>query len=386
MPDANARMTEGVEGRPTLPPGVALLSIAAIWLFYFVIVTLRSVVLKHEPELGLLAVQRAVVCTVSAATTLFLYLVLRRWAATTLRRNILIAALLAAPAALVYSTANYLAFDTQFLAGIAALLRNGGETGLQLLTPIAPGDADMTPSVEILGNAVNGYFYFATWAALYLLLCHGVEMRWMERRAAALRAAAQSAELRALRYQINPHFLFNTLNSLSALVMSSRRDAAEKMIGNLSAFFRVSLAGDPTADIALSDEVFLQQLYLEIEGVRFPDRLRAMFDVADALRDLPVPGMILQPLVENAVKHGAAKSRDPVTIRIAAFAEDGWLHLSVENDGGASADPAARNGIGLQNVRDRLAARYGDEARLTTMPTASGYRAEITIPIGHSHG
>jgi len=378
-------MTQQGEDRPTLPPRVALLSIAAFWLFYFSIVTLRSAVIESgiEPQ-GPLAVQRIVVCAVSAATTVLLYFVLRRSTVTTMRRNILIAAMLAAPAALVFSTANYLIFDSHLLTQIAALLRNGGETGLQLLAPVAPGDWDMTPSAEILGNAVNGYFYFATWSALYLLLCHGIEMRWMERHAAELRTAAQSAELRALRYQINPHFLFNTLNSLSALVMGARREAAEKMIGNLSAFFRMSLAGDPTADIALSEEVFLQRLYLEIERARFPDRLAAAFDIPDALLDLPVPGMILQPLVENAVRHGAAKSRAPVTIRVAASADGGHLHLCVENEGGdGSGTPEAGNGIGLKNVRDRLAARYGAGARLESAPTPAGYRAEIVLPIGH---
>ena len=377
-------MTQQGEDRPTLPPRVALLSIAYLWLFYFSIVTLRSAVIEQESGQALLVVQRLVVCLVSAATTVLLYLVLRRWAVTSMRRNILVAALLAAPAALVYSTANYLIFDSHLLTQIAALLRNGGETGLQLLAPMAPGDWNMTPSAEILGNAVNGYFYFATWSALYLLLCHGIEMRWMERHAAELRAAAQSAELRALRYQINPHFLFNTLNSLSALVMGARREAAEKMIGNLSAFFRMSLSGDPTADIALSEEVFLQQLYLEIESARFPDRLAVAFDIPDALLDLPVPGMILQPLVENAVRHGAAKSRTPVTIRIAASADGTHLHLSVENEGGdGSGTPEAGNGIGLKNVRDRLAARYGADARLETAPTPTGYRAEIALPINH---
>jgi len=370
-----------------LAPRVALLSIAAFWAFYFTVVTLRSVVIEGVAPQGPLIVQRIVVSMVSAATTILLYLVIRRSTFPTMRRNIVVAALLAAPAAFVYSTANYLIFDSHLLTQLARLARNGGETGLQLLAPVEPGDWDMTPSAEILGNAVNGYFYFATWSALYLLLCHGIEMRWMERHAAILRAAAQSAELRALRYQINPHFLFNTLNSLSALVMSARRDAAERMIGNLSAFFRMSLAGDPTADIALSEEAFLQRLYLDIEGVRFPDRLTVTFDIPDAVRDLPVPGMILQPLVENAVKHGAARSRDPVSIRIAALAQGGCLHLSVENDGASAApDPAPGNGIGLQNVRDRLAARYGAEARLLTRRSGDTYRAEIMLPTGAGHG
>jgi len=368
-----------------LRPRVALASIAAFWAFYFSIVTLRSFVVKDGDAVLAALGQRAIVTLISAGTMVLLYLVLRRATASTFRRNIIAAALLAVPAAFVFAAVHYTIFDTGLLGNITALAEGQDSRGvLQLLAPNS-ADADMAPMVAITGDAVDGYFYFATWAALYLLLCHGVEIGALERRAAALRAAAQTAELRALRYQINPHFLFNTLNSLSSLVMGERREAAERMIGNLAAFFRTSLAGDPAADVPLSEEIYLQQLYLDIETVRFPERLAVAIDIPDALLSVCVPALILQPLVENAVRHGVACSRGRVTIRITARNQPGHILLSVEDDGdGARGAGRPGGGLGLRNVRDRLAARFGEAADLDARPVpGQGYRARISMPLGH---
>lgn len=367
----------------TLSPWVALASIAAFWTFYFAIITLRSLVVK-DPDMVLATLgQRAIVTLISAGTTVLLYLALRRASASTFRRNIVAAALLAVPAAFVFAAVHYTIFNTRLLGQITALAEGQETRGvLQLLAPNSD-DAEMSPLVAITGDAVDGYFYFATWAALYLLLCHGVEIRALERRAAALRAAAQTAELRALRYQINPHFLFNTLNSLSSLVMGERRDAAERMIGNLAAFFRTSLSGDPAEDVPLSEEIYLQQLYLDIEAVRFPERLAVAIDIPDALQSARVPALILQPLIENAVRHGVARSRAKVTIRVAARDDAGRVLLQVEDDGdGARGEGRPGGGLGLRNVRDRLAARFGPAASLESGPVpGGGYRATISMPL-----
>jgi LytS/YehU family sensor histidine kinase len=237
----------------------------------------------------------------------------------------------------------------------------------------------------IADSAVNSYFFFAGWAALYLALCYAAEVGALERKNATYRAAAQAAELRALRYQVNPHFLFNTLNSLSALIMAGRRDAAERMIINLSSFFRASLVGDPSDDMRLVEEILLQRLYLEIEQVRFPDRLCLDIDLPDALRDALVPGLILQPLVENAVKYGVSRSRRPVTIGIRASERDGRLFLTVQDDGepgsaGVVTDPGT--GLGLRNVADRIAARFdGDGACRARVLDAGGFSVELVMPL-----
>ena len=133
------------------------------------------------------------------------------------------------------------------------------------------------------------------------------------------------------------------------------------MIMNLSTFFRTSLTADPAEDVVLSEEIRLQRLYLDIEAVRFPDRLKVEVNVPDALRDACVPALILQPLVENAVKYGVSRSRAPVTIWIRAREDSHGLVLSVEDDGSADGQAEAGTGVGLKNVRDRLHARFGDD-------------------------
>ena len=196
-----------------------------------------------------------------------------------------------------------------------------------------------------------------------------------ERKAARFARAAQSAELRALRYQVNPHFLFNTLNSLSALVMRGRRDEAETMIMNLSTFYRTSLSGEPSEDVDLAEEIELQKLYLDIEAVRFPERLQVKIDLPETLANAAVPGLILQPLVENAIKHGVSQTNRPVLIEISAAEAEGQLILTVTDNGpGHEKDDDADRpqGIGLANVRDRLAARFGDRANMTHGPNPDG--------------
>ena len=157
------------------------------------------------------------------------------------------------------------------------------------------------------------------------------------------------------------------------------------MILNLADFYRNSLTSDPSGDVPLSDEFEVQRLYLEIEKVRFPSRLSVNLDLPDELSCLAVPGLILQPLVENAVKHAVAKSSHPVHIALTARAENGQLILTLNNDGPVS-NASHSGGIGQANVRDRLFARYRDKANMITQPQPKGgYMAQISIPLVH-HG
>ena len=238
---------------------------------------------------------------------------------------------------------------------------------------------------QLTDVALGRYFLLIAWAGLYIALGNAEMARASERREGEYRRAAKAAELRSLRYQVNPHFLFNTLNSLSALVMVGRTEQAEKMIQTISTFYRHSLAGDPTADVALADEIALQRHYLEIEAVRFPERLACEFDVPEGLENACVPGMILQPLVENSIKYGVSASTRPVTIRIAAQEAGGKLVLTVADDGPGKTSANGGTGIGLENVRNRLAARFGDEARVesASLP-AGGYATVLTIPLVRS--
>jgi LytS/YehU family sensor histidine kinase len=158
------------------------------------------------------------------------------------------------------------------------------------------------------------------------------------------------------------------------------------MLMNLSCFFRTTLAADPTADVPLSEEIRLQRLYLEIEQVRFPERLRVEIDVPEPLMGRRVPMLILQPVVENSVKYGVARSRRPVTVTITAYEEAGRLHLKVRDDGDTSdpvteEDGAESTGVGLRNVCERLASRFGDTAGCIHGPNAEGgYSAHIYFP------
>jgi LytS/YehU family sensor histidine kinase len=230
--------------------------------------------------------------------------------------------------------------------------------------------------------AVSRYFFLSAWSALYLAISYAAETREAERRVAGFAQAAKEAEIRALRYQVNPHFLFNTLNSLSSLVMTGRANEAEAMIMNLSTFYRTSLSGDPMDDVLLSEEVRLQRLYLDIEAVRFPERLRTEIDVPEELMTLCVPGLILQPLVENAIKYGVSGVNRPVTIAITARSERGKLVLTVTDNGKgpASADDHG-TGVGLANVRDRLQARFGSRAGLVShVPKSGGFHVTLAMP------
>jgi signal transduction histidine kinase len=201
------------------------------------------------------------------------------------------------------------------------------------------------------------------------------------------RSAAQQAQLAALRYQLNPHFLFNALNSISALIVTKRNDDAERMTDKLSSFLRTSLNADPGELVPLEEELSLTEEYLDIESVRFGERLDVSVDCAPGACEALVPSFLVQPLVENAIKHGVAPSRVPVKIDIEASIEGGELCIRVANCICADAEAnkagkkgPARGGVGLVNVRRRLEAVYGKSATLTAGPSENSFVATICIP------
>jgi two-component system, LytTR family, sensor kinase len=353
---------------------IALFSILGFWLLYVLIVTLRAYVVDF-PAQGEMAIRRGIVTALGILVTIVLWQALRRFDQKSLETRIVAAALLAAPAALLVSAANYYAFNILV------------PCNCDEIRPDILGDgAGLTVAMEIGSVAIDRYFFFIAWCAVYLALGFAGDVGRAERRASDFARAAQAAELRALRYQVNPHFLFNTLNSLSALVMRGRRDEAEAMIMNLSTFYRTSLADDPGEDTPLRDEISMQRLYLDIERIRFPERLSVEIDLPEDLAGAAVPSLILQPLVENAIKHGVSQTTRPVIICISARREDGNLILTVRDNGRAKTKPPAENGhgIGLANVSDRLTARFGDRARLDTQTDAEGFTVKLTIPLDGS--
>lgn len=241
--------------------------------------------------------------------------------------------------------------------------------------------------------AVVWLFFFAAWSAFYLAAVSQAQTLTLQRRTAAAETAARDAQVRALRYQVNPHFLFNTLNSLSALVMADRSAEAETMILKLSTFFRTSLSLDPNADVTLAEEIELQRLYLDIEKTRFPRRLKAEIDIPPELAEERLPALILQPIVENAIKYGVSASREKVTLRIAAREKAGKLVIEIVNSGNPIAKPPCKHTppdgtkVGLVNVCQRLDARFGRAASCSFGPVAEGgYRVMISLPATRADG
>lgn len=192
-------------------------------------------------------------------------------------------------------------------------------------------------------------------------------------------AAASKAELAALRLQLNPHFLFNTLAAVSALVRTGETEMADLVVRRLSEFLRSTLQDHGEAASTLRAELDTIDAYLEIECVRFEGRLEVEFDCDPALDGAPTPSFILQPLIENAMKYAVAQSIEPVRIVVSARIEGEHMLLAVTDDGPGEGS-ASGSGIGLANTRARLAALYGREASLTVRRLDPGFSAEIRLP------
>jgi signal transduction histidine kinase len=354
--------------------GIALKSIFAFWLLYIGLITVRAVVVQYPDFLPMLA-RRSCVALVGIVLTFLVYLAMRPVAARGLNAKASLAALLCLPASILFSAANYYVFYVYAPLDAVKMEQERNAMGWSPLE---------MATRSILETSLSWYFVFAAWAAFYVAMSYAKQLRAADRHSAMLAREAQEAQLRALRYQINPHFLFNTLNSLSSLVLSRRTDTAERMLMNLSTFFRATLSADPTADVSLGEEIRLQRLYLDIEQIRFPDRLSVEVDVPDALLAARVPILILQPLVENAVKYGVAKSKKPVTVRISAYEEAGRLHIKVKDDGEApiADEDDGSTGVGLRNVCDRLETRYGPRSGCIAGPDPDGgYTVHLYMPV-----
>lgn len=423
---------------PKVPVRLVLLSLAALWACYFLVATLRGVVMGFDFAWPIIS-RRLTICILSmllmAAVWPLLQMLDRKSAGVRLA-VVLVGAL---PLAVALSVINDTIFadievvkmpaepqrdSTLFQSGDVRIRRDeagnifvdvphfrspsedgeeeaaappdvevrAGTTkdGAPAITIHAgePHDDTLKRWAAIADTAFGRYFLVLAWAALYFALAKAEEARAAERREGEYRRAAEAAELRSLRYQVNPHFLFNTLNSLSALVMTGRQDQAETMIQTLSTFYRRTLSGDPTSDLPLVEEIELQKLYLAIESVRFPSRLLTKMDIDDAVVDAMVPGMILQPLVENSVKYAVAATQRPVTISVEAHREGDELVITVGDDGPGVAEGKAQGcGIGLANVRDRLRARYGAAAGLDFgVRPEGGFATVLRMPLELGRG
>jgi LytS/YehU family sensor histidine kinase len=241
----------------------------------------------------------------------------------------------------------------------------------------------------VQGLAINCAFYVVLRRGAQLRQ-RGLELAEVRERAARAEvaaaqaeAAASNARLAALRYQLNPHFLFNTLNAISSMVVTDRNEAAEGMLTRLSEFLRSTLASKPDALVPIEDELASLANYLEIESFRLRDRLNFEVDCPPSLAEVPVPSFILQPLVENAIKHGVAMTSRPVTITVRVACANGTMTIEVRDTGGdaTSSIRASGFGLGLDNVRERLRSVYGPGASLTTECLQPGFAVTLYMPV-----
>jgi two-component system sensor histidine kinase AlgZ len=216
-------------------------------------------------------------------------------------------------------------------------------------------------------------------AAVHYVIVAFEASRALERRALEFEIASREAELRALRAQIHPHFLFNSLNSINALI-ASRPEEARQLCVRLGDFLRRSLTVGSRETISLAEELDLAEQLFPIEKVRFGDRLSHAVAADDAARACLVPPLVLQPLVENAVTHGVARRLEGGEIRIEAERRGAELRITVVNLRDPDAPRKKGTGIGLQNVRRRLFALHGDAAEVRVLPGDSSFRVELRLP------
>ena len=212
------------------------------------------------------------------------------------------------------------------------------------------------------------------------------KFRERELRASQLESRLAQSQLEVLRMQLQPHFLFNTLHTISAFMQEGEIDAADRMISRLSDLLRLALDGAGTQEVRLRDEMDFLGRYLEIQQIRFQDQLRVRLDVPDELLDARVPSLILQPLVENAIKHGVTPRAEGGEVAVAVSRENGTLHIVVRDDGPGLSASAVRStnggGVGLANTRARLEQLYGDRHRFSVSNHADGgVVVQLAIPL-----
>jgi two-component system LytT family sensor kinase len=238
--------------------------------------------------------------------------------------------------------------------------------------------------VEYFGAILLNFALLAAWTALYYGINYFLLLEDEIRQREKLEGQASTAQLAMLRYQLNPHFLFNTLNSISTLVLLKQTERANAMLARLSSFLRYTLANEPTAQVTLAQEVETLKLYLEIEKMRFEDRLRPHFKIESETIGARLPSLLLQPLIENAIKYAVTPAEHGADIWITAMREGQAVRIEVADNGdGTGSEFAASQstGVGLANIRDRLSQAYGGAHRFETRQNErGGFSVIIEIP------
>ena len=341
----------------------ALVSAFGLWGLALLIVVANSVI-EHDPHLAAVANRLGWTCVEAAVLCFAADQAWSRWPAPTVRVDWAIASVIVILGSLqsaVLASAFYMA--------------SAPKAGAPPLASV------------VLRNFGFVVWLYVAWAGVRLSLALGRRLHEQEVRTARAAAAALQAQNAMLRYQINPHFLFNTLNALATLILDRRNEVAERLVIAVGGFLRFSLEQGPQDRIPLAAEIAAQDLYLGIERVRFGDRLVFSVGTPERLAGARVPSMILQPLVENAIKYAVAPTTALVRVSITSAEVAGRLQITVE-DTGSGVDAAASRqatpglGVGLGNVRARLGNLYGDRAELVCERIQpQGFRARVIMPL-----
>jgi two-component system, LytTR family, sensor kinase len=252
-----------------------------------------------------------------------------------------------------------------------------------LVTFLQPGARP--EGIRFLGAILFTVILLVAWSALYYSINYYLMLEKQTDRLLRLEHQASSAQLAMLRYQLNPHFLFNTLNSISTLVLLKQTDRANAMLSRLSSFLRYTLVNEPMGQVTVAQEVETLKLYLEIEKMRFEERLRACFDIDPTVAQARLPSLLLQPLVENAIKYAVTPQEEGADIEVVAKRDPDRVVITVSDTGPGADDHWVRaqesTGVGLANIRDRLAQAYGPDHRFETESNErGGFRVTIEIP------
>lgn len=253
------------------------------------------------------------------------------------------------------------------------------------------GGAESSFLQLMLGVAYIDMTLLGAWSALYYAINFFLQVEQQADRLERLETQATSAQLAMLRYQLNPHFLFNTLNSISTLVLLGETKPANAMLTRLSSFLRHTLVNTPGGKVTVAQEVETLKLYLDIERMRFEERLRTDFEIGERAAQACIPSFLLQPLIENAIKYGVSAQEEGARISLSAHVIGNMLRMIV-SDTGPGLQGAQRNaeslvhtpsstGVGLANIRDRLAQAYGENSRFEIeTPPDGGFTVIIELP------
>ncbi|HET7315964.1 MAG TPA: histidine kinase [Sphingomicrobium sp.] len=345
--------------RPAIARQAAKLTLG-LWAFTFVLFLLPSLVAEGRiPNFVVGSIVLDII--VGIALSVLLYIAAARVAEASLARKVVTMAIAVCIAAFLFSL-----FDS-WLGGEIIRIFMGAHR-------IPKDIVNMTVS-----NFISFSWLYGMLGSIYVILQANAVMREREVQLLEARAVAQTAQLTALRLQLNPHFLFNTLNAISSLIVTGRSRQGEAMLSKLCEFLRTALSADGSGKTSLGDELEVLQTYLDIEAIRFGDRLTVEYDCPLDLIEVQVPNFILQPLVENAIKHAVAPTSRPVVIRVGARREGDEVVISISDNGGGIGSKAG-TGVGLANTRQRLEVVYDGKARLETIAHDSGFVALIRLP------